>query len=117
VYHALHRLLAPRHPPYALRSFALRDSEKLKFSALLDYSLGKVLASSRWTGSVSTRRVSDPPLPWKSPSRPPADRSPALNDNSPASRRAVPFPSSCFAVYDVVVCLIINSTCTLFVNP
>ena len=30
VYHVLHRLLAPRHPPYALTSFT-RDAEKLKF--------------------------------------------------------------------------------------
>jgi hypothetical protein len=34
VYHALLRLLTPRHPPYALSSFALRDTEKLKFSRI-----------------------------------------------------------------------------------
>ena len=36
VYRVLHRLLAPRHPPYALSSFT-HDAEKLKFSRSIQF--------------------------------------------------------------------------------
>ena len=91
VYHALLRLLSPRHPPYALSSFALRDSEKLKFP-FSHYSLVKVPAnpSARLTrdsppgpGSVTRRCPGSPP-----PAQPPVPH--PHYDNSPASRRAAP---------------------------
>ena len=99
VYHALLRLLSPRHPPYALSSFALRDSEKLKFP-FSHYSLVKVPAnpSARLTrdsppgpGSVTRRCPGSPP-----PAQPPVPH--PHYDNSPASRRAAP-PSRHAAIW------------------
>jgi hypothetical protein len=80
VYHALLRLLTPRHPPYALSSFALRDTEKLKFSRY--YSVGNVPAC------FHKRRVCDPQSLWNAFQLNCRPHIRYWDDNSPASRQA-----------------------------